>query len=75
MDSLSGCDIRLVFTFPPKDSTVQYKNDYTSDITFLALVPCAYTPFSKLMSKLLVNIHNCIIVILIMLNATVKVLL
>ena len=78
MDSMSGCDIRLVFTFPPKDSTVQYKNDYTSEITFLALVPCAYTPFSKLMSKLLVNIHalqNCIIVILIMLNATVKVLL
>ena len=25
MDSISGCDIRLVFTFPPKDSTLQYK--------------------------------------------------
>ena len=25
MDSMSGCDIRLVFTFPPKDSTLQYK--------------------------------------------------
>ena len=24
-DSMSGCDIRLVFTFPPKDSTLQYK--------------------------------------------------
>ena len=38
MDSMSG-DIRLVFTFPPKDST---KNVYTSEIaeiTFLALVP------------------------------------
>ena len=37
MDSMSGCDIRLVFTFPPKDST---KNAYTSEITFLALLPC-----------------------------------
>ena len=26
MDPMSGCDIRLVFTFPPKDSTLQYKN-------------------------------------------------
>ena len=25
MDSMSGCDIRLVFTFPPKDITLQYK--------------------------------------------------
>ena len=32
-DSMSGCDIRLVFTFPPKE------NAYTSEITFLALVP------------------------------------
>ena len=24
MDSMSGCDIRLVFTFPPIDSTLQY---------------------------------------------------
>jgi len=23
MDSMSGCDIRLVFTFPTKDSTLQ----------------------------------------------------
>ena len=23
--SMPGCDIRLVFTFPPKDSTLQYK--------------------------------------------------
>ena len=33
---MSGCDIRLVFTFPPKDT----KDAYTSEITFLALVPC-----------------------------------
>ena len=25
MDSMSGCNIRLVITFPPKDSTLQYK--------------------------------------------------
>ena len=25
MDSMSGCDKRFVFTFPPKDSTLQYK--------------------------------------------------
>ena len=25
MDSMSGCDIRLVFTFPPKHSVLQYK--------------------------------------------------
>ena len=36
MYSMSGCDIRLVFTFLPKDST---QNAYTSEITFLALVP------------------------------------
>ena len=36
IDSMSGCDTRLVFTFPPKDSTLQYKNAYTSEITLLA---------------------------------------
>ena len=25
IDSMSGCDFRLVFTFPSKDSTLQYK--------------------------------------------------
>ena len=25
IESMSGCDIRLVFTFPPKDSKLQYK--------------------------------------------------
>ena len=25
MDLMSGCDIRLVFTLPPRDSTLQYK--------------------------------------------------
>ena len=42
MDSMPGspgCDIGLVFTFPPKDRTLQYKNAYTSEITFLVLVP------------------------------------
>ena len=41
MDSMSGCDIRLVFTFPPKDSTLQYKKYvYTSEKNLVALVPC-----------------------------------
>ena len=25
MNPMSGCDIRLVFTLPPRDSTLQYK--------------------------------------------------
>ena len=25
MDPMSGCDIRLVFTWPPRDSTLKYK--------------------------------------------------
>ena len=25
VDPMSGCDIRLVFTLPPRDSTLQYK--------------------------------------------------
>ena len=39
MDPMSGFDIRLVFTLPPRDSTLQYKNVYTSEITFLAIYP------------------------------------
>ena len=39
MDPMSGFDIRLVFTFPPKDRRLSIKNAYTSEITFLALVP------------------------------------
>ena len=42
MDSMSGCDIRVVFSFPPKDSTLQYKKAYTFEITFLALIPWAW---------------------------------
>ena len=34
MDPMSDCDIRLLFTLPPRDST---KYAYTSEITFLAL--------------------------------------
>ena len=41
MDHMSGFVILLVFTLPPRDSTMQYKNAYTSEITFLALVPWA----------------------------------
>ena len=41
IDSMSGCDIRLVFTFPPKDSTLQYKkcvhiwNNFSFDSTLI----------------------------------------
>ena len=41
MDSMSSCDIRLVFTFPPKHRVrCSTKNAYTSEIIFLALLPC-----------------------------------
>ena len=36
MDSMSGCDIRLVFTFSPKDSVLQYKKC----VRFLNNFPC-----------------------------------
>jgi len=35
MDPMSGFDIGLLFTLPPRDS----KDAYTSEITFLALHP------------------------------------
>ena len=41
MDPMSGCDIRLVFTLPPRDSTLQYKrcvllwNNFSCIITFV----------------------------------------
>ena len=38
---MSGCDIRLVFTLPPRDSTLHGTKDaYNSEITFLTLHPC-----------------------------------
>ena len=36
---MSGFDIRLVFTLAPRDSTLQTKDVYTSEMTFLALHP------------------------------------
>ena len=36
MDPMSGFDIRVVFTLAPRDSTLQYKKVYASEITFLA---------------------------------------
>ena len=47
IDSMSGCDIRLVFNLPPKDSTLQY----TSEITFLALVPWSGIKFSNVIHQ------------------------
>ena len=47
MDPMSGCDmaadICLVFTLPPRDCST--KDAYTSEITFLALLPCMESPF------------------------------
>ena len=37
MDPMSGCDIRLVFTFRPETVHCSTKDAYTSEITFLAL--------------------------------------
>ena len=39
MDPMSGFDIRLVFTLPPRDSHCSTKDVYTSEITVLALHP------------------------------------
>jgi len=58
MDSMSGSDVRLVFTFPPKDSTLQYKNAYTSEITFLALVPCPKWSLVHVHNNLSGKVHN-----------------
>ena len=56
MDSMSGCDIRLVFIFPPKDSTLQYKkcvhlwNNYLCIIIlwFLLCILCVHIETSSL---------------------------
>ena len=55
MDHMSGCDIRLVFTLPPRDSTLQYKrcvhlwNKFPCIITLIKriikLVPCFLNPY------------------------------
>ena len=37
MDPISGFDIRLVFTLPPRDSTLQYKRNNLPCLTILAL--------------------------------------
>ena len=53
---MSGCDIRLVLTFPPKD-TLQYKNAYTFEITFLALVPCFIRSLNNSIIRLFEQFH------------------
>ena len=54
---MSGCDIRLVLTFPPKDITLQYKNAYTSEITFFALVPCFIRSLNNSIIRLFEQLH------------------
>ena len=57
MDPMAGFDIRLVFTFPPKDSTLQDKNAYTSEITFLALVSCFIRSLNNSIIRLFEQFH------------------
>ena len=52
MDHMSGCDIRRVFTFPTKDSTLQYKkcvhfwNNYPCIST---LIPGKTGPYTNIL--------------------------
>ena len=60
MDPMSGCNIRLVFTLPPRDSTLQYKrcvhfwNNFPC-ITSLGLMICQW-------SLTLANVKRCMLV-------------
>ena len=55
MDHMSGCDIRLAFSLPPRDSTLQYKrcvhlwNNFPCIITLvkriIKSVPCFLNPY------------------------------
>ena len=57
MDSMSGCDIRLVFTFPPKDSTLQYKkcvhlwNSFPCISTLIDLTLLGLLVYSNILSN------------------------
>ena len=51
MDPMSGCNIRLVFTLPPRDSTLQYNRCVHFWITFLALHPCILYSLTKFLYK------------------------
>ena len=60
MDPMLGFDIRLVFILLPRDSA---KDAYTSEITFLALVPwylgtVRVVVFSRNLRYLSRGIHN-----------------
>ena len=60
MDPISGFDIRLVFTLPPRDSTLQYKRCVHSEITFLALHPCiALCTYSKMENSQVISRGSC----------------
>ena len=52
MDSMSGCDIRLVFTFPPKDSTLQYKKCVHLWNNFPCISTLVYTKNMKMFKHL-----------------------
>ena len=57
MNPMSGFDIRLVFTLAPRDSTLLYKDVYTSEMTFLALHPWLKQTLERLPSK---SLQDCV---------------
>ena len=60
MDSMSGCDIRLVFTFPPKDSTLQYKNCVNLCNNFPRISTLLLPTVSESLTPIVMNILVCI---------------
>ena len=55
MNPMSGCDVRLVFTLPLRDST---KDAYNSEITFLELHP--WNPLNSVNIKQGYNVRKVI---------------
>ena len=51
MDPMSGCDIRLVFTLPPRDSTLQYKKyvHFWNNFPCIKSLSCAVSRVWKIM--------------------------
>ena len=57
MDPMSGCDIRLVFTFPPRDSTLQYKRCVLLWNDFCCIITLAQTFYMDRLSRHIVSRH------------------
>ena len=67
MDSMLGCDIRLVFTFPPKDRTLQNKKFVHLWKNF----PCISTS-NKVLLCIIIKIDNSTIFLLFTLTMTIN---